>query len=31
MTIKDYELAGFSKVLKFSIDDILVDFFKELE
>lgn len=29
--IKDYELAGLSKVLKVSTDILLLDFFKELE
>jgi len=29
--IKEYELAGFSKVLKVSTDKLLEDFFNELE
>lgn len=29
--IKDYELAGFSKIFKISIDELLKDFIEELE
>ena len=29
--IKDYELAGYPKIFNFSIDEILIDFKKELD
>ena len=29
--IKDYELAGFSKIFNISTDELLKDFIKELE